>query len=55
MRILLIEDDPTLAQGVSDGLRHSGFEVLAVGTGNESQVVGLWTNQGRDLSAAVAA
>ena len=37
MRILLIEDDPTLAQGVADGLRHSGFEVLAVGTGNEGQ------------------
>ena len=35
MKILLIEDDPALASGVTEGLRHAGFEVLAVGTGAE--------------------
>ena len=35
MKILLIEDDPALASGVTEGLRHAGFEVLAVGTGTE--------------------
>lgn len=33
MRILLIEDDPAVASGVSDGLRTAGFQVLHVGTG----------------------
>jgi DNA-binding response OmpR family regulator len=35
VKILLIEDDPALASGVTEGLRHAGFEVLAVGTGAE--------------------
>jgi DNA-binding response OmpR family regulator len=35
VKILLIEDDPALASGVTEGLRHAGFEVLAVGTGTE--------------------
>lgn len=33
MRILLIEDDPTLAKGLTDGLRTAGYEVMAVATG----------------------
>jgi len=33
MRILLIEDDPAVASGVSDGLRTAGFQVLHVGNG----------------------
>lgn len=35
MRILLIEDDPAVASGVSDGLRGAGFHVLHVSTGAE--------------------
>ena len=35
MRILLIEDDPAVASGVSDGLRTAGFQVLHVSTGTE--------------------
>lgn len=35
MKILIIEDDPALASGVSDGLRNAGFEVLAVNNGND--------------------
>lgn len=35
MRILLIEDDPAVASGVSDGLRSAGFQVLHVSTGAE--------------------
>lgn len=48
MRILLIEDDPALAQGVADGLRHAGYEVMAVGTGNEGIQAALAPN-GPDL------
>lgn len=33
MRILLIEDDPAVAEGVAEGLRQAGYEVLAVDTG----------------------
>lgn len=35
MKILLVEDDPALSSGVTEGLRHAGFDVLAVGTGAE--------------------
>jgi DNA-binding response OmpR family regulator len=35
MKILIIEDDPALASGVTDGLRNAGFEVLAVNNGND--------------------
>ncbi len=33
MRILLVEDDPSIAASLSDGLRQAGFEVDTVGTG----------------------
>lgn len=33
MRILLVEDDPAVASGVSDGLRAAGFQVLHVSSG----------------------
>lgn len=35
MRILLIEDDPAVASGVSDGLRNAGFQVLHVSNGTD--------------------
>ena len=35
MKVLIIEDDPALSQGVSEGLRTAGYEVLAVATGQE--------------------
>mgnify|MGYP006270400881 FL=1 len=44
MKVLLIEDDPALSQGVSEGLRTSGYEVLAVGTGQEGLDFALGAN-----------
>ena len=35
MRVLLIEDDPAVASGVTDGLRTAGFHVLHVSSGAE--------------------
>ena len=35
MRILLVEDDPAVAAGVTDGLRAAGFQVLHVSSGAE--------------------
>ena len=36
MRILLVEDDPLLADGLSRALRHSGYVVDTTGDGNEA-------------------
>ncbi len=36
MRILLVEDDPAVATGVTDGLRNAGFQVLHVNNGAEA-------------------
>jgi len=44
VKILLVEDDPALASGVTDGLRIAGFEVLAVGTGTEGIAHATGTN-----------
>ncbi|MEN9710732.1 MAG: hypothetical protein RL441_724 [Actinomycetota bacterium] len=44
MRILLVEDDPAVASGLSDGLRLAGFEVHHVTTGNEGAQYALGTN-----------
>ena len=44
MKVLLIEDDPALSQGVSEGLRTAGYEVLAVGTGQEGLDFALGAN-----------
>ena len=45
MKVLNIEDDPALSQGVSEGLRTAGYEVLAVATGQE----GLFINGSFEL------
>lgn len=44
MRILLIEDDPAVASGVSDGLRTAGFHVLHVDNGAEGVLKALEDN-----------
>lgn len=44
MKVLIIEDDPALSQGVSEGLRTAGYEVLAVGTGEEGLEIALGSN-----------
>lgn len=44
MKILLIEDDPALSSGVSDGLRNAGFTVMAVGTGTEGAAAAIGPN-----------
>ncbi len=44
MKVLIIEDDPALSQGVSEGLRQAGYEVLAVGTAQEGLDFALGSN-----------
>jgi DNA-binding response OmpR family regulator len=44
MKVLIIEDDPALSQGVSEGLRSAGYEVLAVATGQEGLDIALGSN-----------
>jgi DNA-binding response OmpR family regulator len=39
MRILLVEDDPVLAAGVSEALARHGFAVESVGTGEQGDAV----------------
>src|SRR5262245_37689660 len=38
MRILVAEDDPSLAEGLTRSLRHSGYAVDCVGNGHEADV-----------------
>ena len=44
MKILLIEDDPALSSGVTDGLRNAGFTVMPVSTGTEGAAAAIGSN-----------